>query len=68
MSSSSSFAPLIVRLPQGLDLMLVHFAMGPKCRIVVTRRTSTVLNLCRVVDVVADRFYMLEDTPDLYSS
>ena len=68
MSSFYSFAPLISRLPRGLDLMLVHFAMGPEHRIVVAGRTSIVLNMRRVVDVVVDRCWMLEDTSDRYSS
>ena len=38
-----------------------------ECRI-VTRHTSSALDLCRVVDIVADQCCMLEDTSDQYSS
>ena len=41
--------------------MLVHSAVGLDCRLVVLGHTSTVLDLCRVVEVVADGCCMLED-------
>ena len=52
MSSSSSSAPLIVRLPQESGLMLVGYAVGLEYRIVIAGRTLTVLYLHRVVDLL----------------
>ena len=56
MSSSSSSAPLISRLPRELGLMPTHSVVGLAYRIVVAKCKSTILDWCRVVDFAADRY------------
>ena len=66
MSSSSSFAPLILILLRGLGLMPMRSTVGLECRLEFARCMSIVLDLLRVVEVVADRYCMLKDTFDDY--
>ena len=64
MSSSGSFASLILRSPRESVLMPVHSVVELECRIVVVGCTSTVLCLHRIV---ANRCCMSEDMSDHYS-
>ena len=65
MSSSCSFTPLIVELPQELGLIPVRFVVALECKIVVVGRTSTVLYLLRVV---VEGCCMSKDMSNRYSS
>ena len=48
--------------------MPVCFALVLECRLMVAKCTSTILDLCRVFEVVDDLRCMLEDMFDRYSS
>ena len=65
----ASFDPLTVRLRQGLGWMPAWSAVGLACKLTVVSvgRTTTVFDLRRVVNVVADHC-MMEDRVEFYSS
>ena len=69
MNSSVTFAPLVARSLRGLGLMLMRSSMGLVCKLAAasTERTTTVFDLHKVVDVVADRC-TIEDRVDHCSS
>ena len=69
MNSFTLFAPSIARLPRGSDLMPALSSMELACKLAVpsARRTMTVFDLRRVVDVVANHC-MMEERVDHFSS
>ena len=54
MSSSNSFSTLIAVSLQGSGLMAVNSIVGLECKLKVAGRTSNVLDLCRVVELVSN--------------